>query len=108
MDAYNDEGSEARLEDKETESEEDDSNSDDPEFMQAEWEDSVDSDSFDSFVDDELDMDATPEVQQARVDEEFIEEARVRSDEENNAVNKKARRVNPPPTRPIYDSRGRP
>lgn len=39
-------------------------------------------------------------------DEEFDKEARVRSDEENNAPKRKSRRVNPPPTRPIYDARG--
>ena len=85
----------------------DESESKDPNFRRADWESSVQLESFGSFVDEEIDNEVNHVEQYNKEVEEVAEQARVKSDNEGETVNSRARRVNPPPAKPIYDGRGR-
>ena len=86
----------------------DDSKSKDPNFRRAAWESSEQSESFGSFVDEEIEQEVNYEEQHNDVFEERAEQARLKSDNEGESVNPRARRVNHPPAKAIFDGCGRP
>ncbi|KAL5568681.1 hypothetical protein UlMin_025256 [Ulmus minor] len=95
-------------EESDEEADVDESDSEDPDFRIPVWESSDQSESFGSFVDEEVEEELNHEEQQDDLFEERAERERKKSDDEGESVNPRAKRVNPPTPKAIYDSRGRP
>ncbi|KAL5571202.1 hypothetical protein UlMin_020799 [Ulmus minor] len=95
-------------EESDEEADVDESDSEDPDFRIPVWESSDQSESFGSFVDEEVEEELNHEEQQDDLFEERAEQERKKSDDEGESVNPRAKRVNPPTPKAIYDSRGRP